>query len=392
MTSPIRRRLCQLRDDESGQTLVYIAIGFMTFVAASTVAVDLGTFMTARTQAQSAADAGALAGAAALVRDSWTNRSSTGPAVQGAISTARRTPVVGASPSVLPTDVTFQNDPAGRASRVQVKVYRTAARQTALPTLFGPLLGVPTVDVAASATAEALPSNAMTCVKPFSIPDKWQENSDSQARATGTWTAAAQFDVTDTAGRPLANPDVYFPANDARYTGYTVARDKGSRLTLRAGTGPQVMSSAYVPWKMPANAGYRDNVASCNTSIVHWGDSIAVQTGNLAGLTAQGVQDLIDEDPDARWDVRCKCVVDSPYGANSPRVFPIPLYDPAYYAKGRLLGRPADYRVANFLGFFADSLEGDSVSGYITDIIGVTDTTAGPAPASAFPKTIRLVQ
>ena len=52
MTSPIHMRLRQLRDDESGTSPVYIAIGFMTFVAASTFAVDVGTFMSARSQAQ----------------------------------------------------------------------------------------------------------------------------------------------------------------------------------------------------------------------------------------------------------------------------------------------------------------------------------------------------
>jgi len=387
MTTPIRRRLCQLRDDESGQTLVYIAIGFMTFVAASTFAVDVGTVVTARTQAQSAANAAALAGATALVHDA----SSTGVAVQGAIASARRVSVVGTSPSVLPTDVTFQHDAAGRSSRVQVKVYRTAARQTALPTLIGPLIGVPTIDVAASATAEALPANAVACVKPFMIPDKWMENSDGQGRATGTWTPASQFDVLGAFGAPLARPDVYYPVHDVRYTGYTVWRDKGLGLTLHAATGPQVTSTGYLPWKMsPDRADYRDDVAGCNASLMHLGQSVAVEPGHVAALTA-GVQDLIDQDPQARWDSRCKCVVDSAYGADSPRVFPIPLYDPAAYAAGSRHGR-TEYRVANFLGFFVDSLQGDSVSGYITDIIGVTDATAGPAPAAAFPKTIRLVQ
>jgi Flp pilus assembly protein TadG len=38
-------------------------MGFMAFFAASTLAIDVGMFMTARSQAQNAADAGALAGA-----------------------------------------------------------------------------------------------------------------------------------------------------------------------------------------------------------------------------------------------------------------------------------------------------------------------------------------
>src|SRR5215213_3406713 len=147
MKRPVKARLRHLRSDESGMALVYLAIGFMTFMAASTLAVDVGMFMTARSQAQNSADAGALAGAVALAKNSWTDRTATGPAVQGAISTAKKNVVIGGSPSVLSSDVTFPNDPAGNPTRVQVKVYRTAARSTALPTLIGPLLGVTSVDI-----------------------------------------------------------------------------------------------------------------------------------------------------------------------------------------------------------------------------------------------------
>ena len=118
MKRPVNVRLRQLRDDEKGMALVYMAIGFMTFMAASTLAIDVGMFMTARSQAQNAADAGALAGAVALAKNSWTDRTATGPAVQGAISTAKSNVVIGGSPSVLSTDVTFPNDASGTPTKV----------------------------------------------------------------------------------------------------------------------------------------------------------------------------------------------------------------------------------------------------------------------------------
>src|SRR5688572_257126 len=144
-------------------TFAFVAVGLMAFMAASTLAIDVGMFMTARSQAQNSADAGALAGAVALAKNSWTDRTATGPAVQGAISTAKKNTVFGGSPSVLTSDVTFPNDPSGQPTRVRVKVHRTTPRNTAIPTLIGPLFGVPTVDIAASATAEVSPANAMTC-------------------------------------------------------------------------------------------------------------------------------------------------------------------------------------------------------------------------------------
>src|SRR5216684_2411023 len=115
--------------------------------------------MTARSQAQNSADAGALAGATALVFNSFTDRSGSGPAVQGGVNAARSNLVMAGAPSVLTSDVTFPNDPAGNPTRVQVNVFRTAARGNAVPTLMANLIGIRNVDIVATATAEASPAN-----------------------------------------------------------------------------------------------------------------------------------------------------------------------------------------------------------------------------------------
>ena len=70
-------RCRMLRDDERGMSLVFIGVGFMSFFVVTTLAIDVGMFMTARTQAQTSADAGALAGATALAFNSFTDHSST---------------------------------------------------------------------------------------------------------------------------------------------------------------------------------------------------------------------------------------------------------------------------------------------------------------------------
>jgi Flp pilus assembly protein TadG len=395
MKRHISNRFRHLRDDERGMSLVYLAIGFMTFMAASTLAVDVGMFMTARSQAQNAADAGALAGAVALAKNSWTDRTATGPAVQGAISTARSNVIIGAAPSVLTSDVTFPNDPDGNPTRVHVKVYRTTARENSLPTLIGPLLGVNSVDIAASATAEVSPANAMTCVKPFMIPDKWEENVDDKGKPTGTWSPSSEYNAFDSKSVPLANPDVYRDANNSRYTGYTVANDVGKQLVLRAGTGDEINPSFYYSWKMPGDTGgdfYRENIANCNQSLMKWGDLITQEPGAMSGPTIQGIDALIAKDPAAEWDKSCLCVINSKFGTSSPRVFPIPLYDPAYYAEGKANGRVADFRIANFLGFFVTHTGGNAIYGYVTNIVGMVKADAEEAPANAFPKAIRLVQ
>ncbi len=74
----------RLRHNEQGMSLVFVGLGFMAFLAATTLAIDVGMFMTARSQAQNSADAGALAGATALVKDNYDDRTADGPAVQNA--------------------------------------------------------------------------------------------------------------------------------------------------------------------------------------------------------------------------------------------------------------------------------------------------------------------
>jgi Flp pilus assembly protein TadG len=388
----MRNRLHHLVNDERGMSLVFVCLGFMAMLTATTLAIDVGMFMTARSQAQNAADAGAHAGAVALVFNSYTDRTPSGPAVNSAVNAAIANKVMGQPVDIKAADVTFPNDPSGQPNRVAVHVFRTAARLNPVSTLLGTFFGVNQVDIDATATAEASPANAMSCVKPFMIPDLWIEK-NTPANST--------FDMYDNRGNLLPDADVYIglkpsPDPNTNYTGYTTAKNAGDILTLRAGTGDNVNPSFYFSWKMPGDTGgdfYRNNIANCNQSLMTWGTTIIQEPGDKSGPTIQGIQDLIDKDPGAYFEPKpgCNCVKNSAY-AVSPRVFPIPLYDPAYYAAGKANGRVADFKIANFLGFFAEPPQGNSIPGRITQIVGVVDKDAGPAPAGSFPMAIRLVQ
>jgi hypothetical protein len=111
----------------------------------------------------------------------------------------------------------------------------------------------------------------------------------------------------------------------------------------------------------------------------------------MVGPTQQGVNALIDKDPHAYWDDGCNCVKNSAF-AKSPRIAVIPLYDPVFYELGKKNGSNASLKIANYLGFFLEGMEGGQVIGRITPVAGVLAGQAGPAPAGAFPKVIRLVQ
>ena len=59
---------------------------------------------------------------------------------------------------------------------------------------------------------------------------------------------------------------------------------------------------------------------------------------------------------------------------------------------GKQNGRNASLKFVNYMGFFIEGMQGSDVVGRITPVGGVLDHNAGPAPASMFPRVIRLVQ
>ena len=125
-------RLRRLRDDESGMSYVFIGMGMMAFLSASMLAIDVGMLMTSRNQAQNSADAGALAGATALVFDDYDDRIGERPGRDERAQRGRGQPGHGRDVSVAAADVEFLNDPAGaaepRAGRRCIAPARAATR------------------------------------------------------------------------------------------------------------------------------------------------------------------------------------------------------------------------------------------------------------------------
>jgi hypothetical protein len=366
-------------------SLVFVATGLLAFLAATTLAIDVGMFMTARSQAQTSADSAALAGAIALGFDDYTNRSSAGPAVQNALEAARRNNVVRQPVNINPSDVTFPTGPGGADNRVRAAVFRTQGRGNAVPTLMGRYFGVATANITAEATAEAARAGGATCVAPFAIPDRWIE------QQTGSWDPTDTFDMFDQHNNPLPNPDIYNPATSHSYTGYNAMRDKGMLLEIRAGTGHNINPSFYFSITIGGVTGgsaYEWNIANCNTTVMEINDLMIQEPGNMVGPTSSGIDALIARDPNAYWDTTNNRLVTTV--RPSPRVITIPLFEPVYYATGVTQGRYADLKIANFLGFFIESRSGNSVFGRITPISGVL-TNSPPMPG-AFPVVIRLVE
>ena len=342
--------------------------------------------MTARTQAQNAADAGALAGAVALVFDSYTDRSASGPAVQSAVGAAAANNVMHDVVSAGTGDVSFP-----QPSQVRVDVYRSGGRGNPVSTLIASYFGMSTVDITAMATAEAAPANAATCIKPWAVPDKWDERQDPP------WDPDDTFDALDKKGNPLPNPDVYVPAHAPGYTGFQQSPqgpDYGKQLLLKAGSPQQTISSShFFPIALLPNSGaswYRANIPGCWPGVAQIGDLVPVEPGNMTGPTVQGTQDLIDLDPSAYWDGSRVVSSYSP----SPRIVVLPVFDPMVYEDSRQHGRQ-DIEIANLVGFFIENLQGTSVVGRIVPMTGLIrggGGAGGGVPSGSFLRAIRLVE
>ncbi|HLK31751.1 MAG TPA: pilus assembly protein TadG-related protein [Terriglobales bacterium] len=152
---------------EKGTVLVTTAVSMVAIIAVLGLAIDMGVLYTARTSAQHAADAAALAGAYAYLvypSSNLVNSAYGGDVTQVATKmaqdTATQNQILGNSLTTSDLTITF---PA--ANRVTVVV------QKSIPTYFIKVLGrFANVPVRAQATAEADTSaSASSCLRPFWI-------------------------------------------------------------------------------------------------------------------------------------------------------------------------------------------------------------------------------
>ena len=232
------------------------------------------------------------------------------------------------------------------------------------------ILVLTTCGAATNATAQ----NALTCVKPWAIPDKWIDSHDDPN--DGVWTTDDTFETVDAHGNALSDPDVYVEPYYPAYTGFTVPRDLGLLLTLKLSNPQGGMKSG---WFYAIDIGtvggggdaYRTAIATCQETRILFGAQLQPLSGNLNGLTVQGVADLINLDPDAMWDpeaqaVRYSCAPSPSCGSVSPRLVAIAAFNPALFEASVINGGQPQLVVTNLIGVFIDGIVGGKVTGYLT--------------------------
>jgi hypothetical protein len=266
-------------------------------------------------------------------------------------------------------------------------VYRNRGRGNAIPTFFARVFGVQDVNIAATATAEAAPAGGINCLLPLTVPDRWHE-------AGGPGNDPDDFNPEDGDYYiPWAQPNTDPPVFNDAFTGYAEA-DLGARIPLKTNQANGGMNpSWYYAWRPPAQSGgsdFRTNIATCvdPTIMYYVGIEVDTEPGNMVGPTKQGFGDLIDMDPTARWNETLNCVVsdghqasgDATYCRGSPRIRPVPLFDPT---DGPANGAKP-FKFTNFAGIFVEEMAGKTVWARWIGYTGVKPaspdeaTTAGP--------------
>ena len=147
-------------------------------------------------------------------------------------------------------------------------------------------------DVRATATAQVRTANAVECMKPWAIADKWHENWEAGAPNNCPWTPRRDFEKYQQSGNMcpilVTTPDVYIPPTATNPgTGFTPfdadgkpTADYGLQMTLKIGAPRTAFRQdgsrprrQRKPRQRFGSSVYRDNIENCNANIYQIGDT-----------------------------------------------------------------------------------------------------------------------
>jgi hypothetical protein len=342
---------------------------------------DYGIMWMSRRQAQNAADAGAFAGAVARNYDDFDDPPSpTGEAAQSATQAAAANPIWQQPGTSV---VSFACPPGITGRCVQVDVYRNGSfGSTPLPTVFGPLLGVTSQGVQATATAQAVNGNATNCLRPFAFSDEWDDDRSPSDRFN------RYVESGPGAGTLLSSPrDSYDPPDSTQAPG-TNLFDLGDRIDFQLDRPPDdpIEPGFLLPLDLPGTSTYLEDIDSCNGQLVALRELMPLAPPPAPGSTYAALQALVNQDPGATWDFTTHTVGNScapGCAATSPRLIAVALFDPDRYqlqrATGDWSGCPTAapcITIANIAAVFVHRVSGGTAHGHYVRHPGMSVTTA----------------
>jgi Flp pilus assembly protein TadG len=360
----MKRRTTERRS-ERGATLVMVALMVFMLLGMGALSIDYGMVKTAKAEAQRAADAGALAGASVFLELAKTDLS------VGSVATARAKEFAAKNTIrqvAVDPDEEVVVEPTPAEEKVKVTVTRAG-----ITTWFAQLFGIANVGISATATARAAPAGQTPCVKPFALPDLWDEHQRTTVgsgsnKVTGDskapvgdhiWAPDETWTFNPTGTNPDGTPaDVYAPYDpetegSTTQTGYgstfrdptgctgsSCTRDRGRPLTIAAQSPKAALGPGffYLLRLQDAQGGkdLKENIKGCSPGVFSTDSTYDIEPGETGGPVKDGIKYLMDQDPGAHWDPSAGGGIGAVAGTNpsygdwrgSPRVIKVGVFDP----------------------------------------------------------------
>jgi hypothetical protein len=314
LRTKVHGRQAVQRPGEHGAVIILVVLVLLALAGAAALGIDVGVLYTAQAQAQNAADSGALACAGHMLVVNKLNQGAVDKLRKQGRDFANLNNVLTSAVNITMDDVTLDLD----AQRCRVCVPRTAARGNPVPTFFAKAWNRQSVDIMACATAEVANARTSNCIKPWALPDAFDDGNGN-----GAYDAGEYYEQGVTSY-----------GTDYRNNGL----DVGLPLTIKqADPNDAIAAGQFFPIDLPLEGlpdvggdKYRYNIVTCNPIPVGIGDTLVTENGNMIGPTQQGVDQLINMDPNAFWDDAIGEIANSAYGsASSPRIIRIVFFNPA---------------------------------------------------------------
>jgi hypothetical protein len=403
--------------------MLFLAMGM------SALAIDYGMIKAAKAEAQRAMDAAALAGASAFLDPE-------DPLVNKAVVAEARAREFAGKHDVHRVVINADADSGYVAVNVNVAQEKVTASYTSsgIPLWFASMFGSRTMGIRASATAEAgRVGRAVDCVKPFLMPDMWDETDPRQdLDGDHLWDGALRgnqggedwiFEPNNPANPTHHDRYVPFdpnatPEQRALQTGLgsapvgspnlrgSTSGDYGMPMLIKPQLGQpsgQRTSMFYMLFDLNENMNTREEINTCTeSSRVAVGQDVEIKPGGTTGQVKHGVNDLMDLDPNARWNYSTNTVEGSqpPPGSGiapgnwdwsqSARVITIALFSPTVVENGVFPGPNTHVTVGNMARMWLNDVDGnDNVTAVF---LGFTTGGAAGGEVGPLVKVVRLIK